>query len=134
MTLDEENGNEWHEQVTFSNIYFQLCAKCREAQIEGDLNCWVRSLSTKITQILPILDKKDRDDVCGGMQSMWSAHCAYYKQVVQSRNSGRHSSSLFQLTADLEKSLMSLETNLDILVNKKMPFLNIKERVSIKGL
>lgn len=117
-----ELNNDWHEQVSFSRMYFEASSNCRQFQTNRDPINWFYALETKISIILGLLDEDVASEVWKNRDDLKKILRVYSKHP-SNHNKGRSLS-----------ALMVFEANIDREVNKIMPFLNLKKKSSIGGL
>lgn len=135
--------SDWHEQVEFSEIYFQETMKCRDAQRMDDLVGWKNAFLSKVSLTIGVFPKKeDKEQIDEWREKVLKT--AYNLCKLESIERSRSGLSSYYLVVDdspmvvdakdkLRKELYEAEAFLDIKVNRKMPFLNIRERGSLKG-
>lgn len=107
-------GNEWHEQVSFSDLYFQITNTCRLFQSQWQVVKWKGCLYSKISLVSGLFKEKEFKTIQNKMEA------------VEKINTKR--------TKELYKQLFELEMVIDSKMNEKMPFLNIRKKVDIGGL
>jgi len=107
-------GNEWHEQVSFSDLYFQITNACRGHQYKWQVIEWKGCLFSKISLIAGIFKEKEFEPI---KDEMGNVDKINLKEINQ-----------------LYKALFKLEILIDQKMNVKMPFLNIKKQDDIRGL
>jgi len=125
------NQSEWHEQVDFSDLYFKTTMVCRTHQAEDRLLAWKFALESKITLIKGILnaeEKKETYFLKSQINKVWSKYYNEEKRI------GKRLHPLHPICSDFRSTLDIVEEKVDSLVNSRMPFLNIKKKVDIRGL
>lgn len=126
------NQSEWHEQVDFSALFFKATMWCRTQEANGDLMAWKSALESKITLVMGIFDKEEKEEVHYFKSLIYKAWSRYYNE---NRKLGeKNMNPLHPVCADFRNTLFLIESQIDTMVNKKMPFLNIKKKVDIRGL
>tara|TARA_R100000656_G_scaffold114808_1_gene87293 strand:- start:2244 stop:2627 length:384 start_codon:yes stop_codon:yes gene_type:complete len=124
--------SEWHEQVDFSDLYFKAVATCREQESNNNLLGWKYALEAKITLIMGILNEEEKEEIYYLKSQIHSIWIKYYNEDYKLGNNSL--SSMHPVTSSFRSTLFLVESKIDTMVNSKMPFLNIKKKVDIRGL
>lgn len=131
-----EDKSEWHEQVEFSELYFKEHIKCREAQRLGDAIAWVRNSESEMSMAMGVLAPTEKERIMELKSKLRFEYNNYINSLSFEERSGRIplDSMSDTLKDKLLDKLFEIESEVDTMVNKRMPFLNIKKEVSIKGM
>ena len=125
------NQSEWHEQVDFSELFFKTTQVCRTHQANDNLILWKFALESKITLIRGVLnedEKKETYFLKSQINKIWAKH------FNERKKEGKELHQLHPINAEFRSTLDIVEEKIDTIVNLKMPFLNIKKKVDIRGL
>lgn len=135
---ENENGrSEWNQQVSYSDVYFATCKKCREHQSNDDLEMWKFAVQSKFTCALPILDEEQQNQATSLLCDLENFWDEYIKIQLELFENNKSKSGRMDINRNcpqyknLRFALMQSESGVDILVNKKMPFLNVKKKVDL---
>ena len=131
-----EKASEWHEQVEFSELYFKEHTKCREAQRANQSDVRANAVKSKIQMAMGVLDDEEKKKGRILTENINLALTNYQKSLSYEERVGTTPLDVLSqvLNEALDKVLDESESDIDTMVNKHMPFLNIKKDVDIRGL
>jgi hypothetical protein len=119
--------SEWNEQQNYSLLYFKLSNDCREAQAARSLELWHNKLECKMVHALGVIgEKEDRQVVFNIKKKLKDS----INEVIITTDLKKKSIAKGKL-ADL---LFQGETDIDFLINQRMPFLRIEEKIRLEDL
>ncbi len=137
---EEGKTNQWHEQADFSSTYFKAGETCRLAQGSGNSMAWRYALDAKLSIAMGILtddEKKKISEYRKKIETFMDGAAMVNKAAHQKRyssSSNVHNFMANEATLQLYNLLFEVESVLDTLVNKRMPFLNLKKKSDLQGL
>ena len=123
--MDEENQpnqSEWNEQQAFSRLFFKLTESARIFQINGAITKWAETIISKISMVLGIADDTEKAKLKKYKDGLFFLR----NQYIKSRNS-TNKGKLYNLCFEVE-------SDVDTIANKHMPFLKIRREDDIQGL
>jgi hypothetical protein len=129
--MSETNMNptsEWNEQMSYSNLFFQSCINCRNAQLGRNYEMWKYSLEAKIQVALMIVNENDAKTLFDHKQRL----CATYSKCISQKKE-----SMGSIQTDFKSFVddaFMIESDVDRMVNRVMPFLNTKKKVGMEGI
>jgi len=131
-----EKSSEWHEQIEFSELYFKEHTKCREAQRENDSIRRANATKSKIQMAMGVLNDDEKEKGKKLIDNVNLALTNYQKSLSYEERAGKTPLDVLSqvLNEELDKVLDESEADIDTMVNKHMPFLNIKKDIDIRGL
>jgi len=131
-----EKSSEWHEQVEFSELYFKEHTKCREAQRANQSEIRANAVKSKIQMAMGILNDDEKEKGKKLIDNVNLALINYQKSLSYEERVGTTPLDVLSqvLNERLDDVLDESESDIDTMVNKHMPFLNIKKDIDIRGL
>jgi len=131
-----EKSSEWHEQVEFSELYFREDTKCRDAQRADLSEIRANAVKSKIQKAMGILDDDEKDKSKKLIDNINLSLTNYQKSLNYKEKAGIAPLDILSqiLKNKLDSVLDESESEIDTMVNKHMPFLNIKKDADIRGL
>jgi len=131
-----DKSSEWHEQVEFSELYFKEHTQCREAQRGNDSVRRANAVKSKIQMAMGILNNDEKEKGKKLIDNINLALTNYQKSLSYEERTGTTPLDILSqvLNEKLDNVLDESESEIDTMVNKHMPFLNIKKDVDIRGL
>jgi len=124
-----DKSSEWHEQVEFSELYFKEHTKCRDAQRANESEARANAVKSKIQMAMGVLDDSEKEKGRVLTKKINLALTNYQKSLSYEERTG-----VTTLNETLDGILDESESDIDTMVNKHMPFLNIKKDADIRGL
>jgi len=134
--MPENKSSEWHEQIEFSELYFNEHTKCREAQRDNASIMRTHAVKSKISMAMGILNSDEKDKTTKMKKDIELCLSNFEKSLsYEERAATITLDNLSQtLKLRLDDTLDRVESDLDSMVNKHMPFLNIRQKTEIKGM
>jgi len=124
--------NEWNEQVEFSEFYFKITMACRYYQSQDNLAEWYRTLQSKISFIIGVLDEKVVKEIKEARQTLQTVFSDYISCRKRSASLRGLTPEYKQASYLLAETLFEFESEIDEEVNKVMPFLNLHKLDSVE--
>jgi len=124
----DNSTSEWNEQKLFSIIFFRLTSLCRMYQADLDIISWAHTLSSKISSVIGIADVIEREELSQCRKILWGYLSKY------SRTPKLFEGTRKRAVGSLAEACFQVETRVDIIANKHLPFLKLKKHVDIQGL
>ena len=128
-----ETKSDWHEQASFADCFFPATRRCRYFQEGGDLVRWSSALQSKMVLCAGILDSKNKEEIKKAIKYLMKTANKYDYLKSQSKMYNKKTD-LPEVSRELVENLVLIEIDLDTEVNKKMPFLNIKDKGSFDDM
>ena len=131
-----DKSSEWHEQVEFSELYFKEHTKCRDAQRANESEARANAVKSKIQMAMGVLDDSEKEKGRVLTKKINLALTNYQKSLSYEERTGVTTLDVLSqvLNETLDGILDESESDIDTMVNKHMPFLNIKKDADIRGL
>jgi len=131
-----EKASEWHEQVEFSELYFKEHTKCREAQRSGEIIQWNQNIKSEMSMAIGILDKDEIEEINKLKGELNFVINNYQNSLDFEEMTGKMPLDVMsqKLKSKAEEKLFEIEGKVDGMVNKHMPFLNLRKEVDISGM
>lgn len=130
--MDEYNTqSDWHQQVSFADLYFKISLGCRELQFQRRHVDWGNALLTKISLVNGILkDTKDDQEISNQLDKL----VGEIRSMMAKLNSPHNQNEKSRVATDLYTLLYKSEAAIDRITNTRMPFLAVKKKFDIEGL
>ena len=128
--------SEWHEQVEFSEIYFKEHIRCREAERLNNSIGRCYAVKSKISVGMGVLKDEEKINATQLKKQVQSSLSNYEKSLsFEERGGSTPLDPLSQMLKNkLDLTLDDAESKMDTMINKKMPFLNIRKEIDIRGM
>jgi len=129
MKEDFFGQSEWNEQQLYAQLFFQATAKCRNAQMNRNLEEWRRGLESKISLLMGIVKPEEKRKL-NELRKHLNLRVSQYNAV---RNV-KKTEEIQKFLSALIDTMIYTEADIDTMANLHMPFLKRKTKASIKGL
>lgn len=123
--LDQSDGkkSDWNEQQYFARLFFFYTDKCRLSQSQRDLDAWQIYLETKMSVALGVMEPDDQKKI---MEIKETLNGLNRKRLIVKDPNKRS-----LLSSEFANALFCAESDIDQMVNTKMPFLNVKKKFDL---
>lgn len=130
---ENQDRSDWNEQQLFAMKYFNQGDTCRQAQLMNDWELLSIAVRGKVNLALGILPSKDQERLFKSLGELdrvirnYKAFGLKTNPIIQNPNAEIMIDSLMH-------KLLVFEAEIDTIVNKYMPFLNVKRDYDLKRL
>ena len=129
-----EEESRWNEQQLFAQQFFKWSDLCKTAQVNGSPLSWYKFLRTKISVVMGVCNKEEKDRMWDMMEKIEGLvnelKRAMPKDYSLTNSRKKESNAKYKLN----KYLFFVESEVDTIANKHLPFLNIKKKSGVEGL